>query len=212
MHYPKIVALLCLGSIGPLTTLHQDPHPSLAGVWKLNEERSDKPGDRGANRSGGGFGRGGGGFGGRGGMGGRGGRGGGGRGGMGGEGNGRGGEESGADRQVVMGLVRPVQRFTITQSDSSITITDVEGKTRYLVPDGKKKKEHSLDEGEFEIKTKWKGDKLVVEQDLDHGPSLKQTFRLDGETHQLILEVEVQGERMPRPIEVRRVYDLVPGE
>jgi len=179
----------------------QSDKPSLAGAWTLNKDLSDKPADRGSrgstNRGNGGFG------GGRR----RGGFGGGGYGGRGGYGGGQpqmDPETAQRTREAMRDIVTPPEKMTITQSDSMIVMTDGEGRTTRLSPDGKKIKDENTG---VERKTKWDTGKLVSEISGPGGMKVTQTYALNPELHQLRLTTQIEGGRGGQARTVSSVYD-----
>ncbi len=181
----------------------QADKPSIAGAWTLNKDLSDKPADRSdrgnANRGNGGYGRGGrrrgGGFGG------------GGYGGRGGYGGGQpqmDPEAAQRMREAMRDLVNPPEKMTITQSDSMIVMTDGDGRTTRLSPDGKKIKD---DNTGIERKTKWDTGKLVSEISGPGGMKVTQTYALNPELHQLRLTTQLEGGRGGQARTLSTVYD-----
>jgi hypothetical protein len=137
--------------------------PDLTGLWIFNQDASDKPPQRGQGSDTGGQGEhrpaagggGGGGFGG-----GRG-RGGGGFGGGG--GGGRSPEDMERARAVMEVAMRAPQRLTIVRTEADVILTDEEGRTTRLTPDGKKN-ETTISGQEVEMSAKWSGSALHVER------------------------------------------------
>ena len=181
---------------------------SIGGVWTLNNDLSDQPpargqggddGPRGGNRGAG--------TGGGGGGGGR--RGGGGGGGGFGRGGGGGGMRQGAAqanpeevarmRNAMRDITDPSERLTITQTESTIILTEADGRTTRLSTDGKKIKD---DNTKIERKTKWDGGKLVSEINGLGPGKMTQTFSVDPEGKQLrvIVVMEANGRAQARTI------------
>jgi len=180
---------------------------ALVGQWTLNADLSEDPREKMQEameklRGGGGGGRGGG-------MGGRGGRG-GGMGGGGGRAGGGGGMDGGGGRGGQEGRRLPAPTFfsakelTITHIAPAVAIVEPDGLVRTLQPDGEK---YQVEHGEGEVKTRWKGDALVVETKTERG-KMKETWSGSPQTGLLTVKLEIEpgGGRMPK-VEVRRVYD-----
>jgi len=189
----------------------QTPEHALAGAWTLNKEASDQapaPGDQrdgdrqgGNGRYGGGGGRHGGfGGGGRGGYGG-----GGGRGGYGGGGGANADPEQMARmRDAMRQLMNPPEHLTITQTDTMVVITEPDGHTTRLSPDGKKVKDENTN---IERKTKWDGGKLVSEiNGLGRG-KVTQTYSVDPEHHELRIALQMESGRGGLPRTITHVYE-----
>jgi hypothetical protein len=182
---------------------------AFSGTWTLNAEESEKFRDkmreaREGQREGGPGGRGGGGFGGGFGGGGRsrGGR----RGGEGGPGrsgdSGSGGPPDGM-RETMRRLEEPSERLTIRQEEDAFLVGDDTGQIRRLHPGGRTMR---TDNGEGEVKTRWRGDELVTETIPARGPRLKETFALSPDARRLFVTVHFEPGR-GGAVDVRRVYD-----
>jgi hypothetical protein len=100
------------------------------------------------------------------------------------------------------------EKLTITHIAPAVAIVEPDGLVRTLQPDGEK---HQAEHGEGEVKTRWKGDRLVVETKTERG-KMKETWSVSPETGQLTvaLELELGGGPLPK-VEVDRVYDPVEG-
>ena len=177
---------------------------SLAGVWTKTQELSDPlptRGERGEAR-----GRGPEGHGGRGGRGGFG-------GGFGGGGFGRGGtggrpampnpEETERLREALRTIMQPGDRLTITQTDSMVVVTDQDGRTTRLSPDGKKIKDENT---HIERKTRWEAGKLISEISGARPGKITQTFSVDPETRQMRIVVQAEGGRNDQQRTITHVY------
>ena len=188
---------------------------SIGGVWTLNNDLSDQPADRGqrgddgqrGSHGGNGRGDGSGGGGGRR----RGGGGGGGFGrGGGGGGRGRGAVQANPDdmarmRDAMRDITNPSGHLTITQTESMVVLTEADGRTTRLSPDGKKVKD---DNTKIERKTKWDGTKLVSEISGLGPGKMTQTFSVDPDGKQLrIIVVMDGGRRSGQARTIAHVYD-----
>jgi hypothetical protein len=107
-------------------------------------------------------------------------------------------------------LLRAKQRLEITLGSDGVTVRDDAGWARTLVPDGGKLRDEDSQGGAAAVETKWKGDKLVTERVLDRRITIKETFSVDRKSKELVVELEMRGERLARPLQMRRVYDRVP--
>jgi hypothetical protein len=176
---------------------------SFAGAWTLNHDLSDQPPGRG-DGSGGDRGR-------RGGMGHGGGmgRGGMGRGGFGGGGMRGGGGQSGDPeamarlRDAMRDILQASDHLTIVQTDTIVSVTNADGHTTRLSPDGKKIKD---DNTKIERKTHWDAGKLVSEISGAGPNKMTQTYALDAEQRQLRISLEMKG-RDGQPRTFNQVYD-----
>lgn len=195
MHFRRlwqVFAILGLGLGLPETSVAQQPHPVLSGRWRLNPEKSQEMGE--------------------------------GREGQGSDGRralpplnaGRthgvpsgGRPDPAPDPTVLLGLLRPVLQLLIQQTDSTIAISDASGQMATYPTNGRKIKEPQLIGEDAEIVAKWKDAGLTIERKLPSLGTVKETYWLDSATRELVLLVKVSGSRLPRGIEMRRVYEPV---
>ena len=157
-------------------------HPDITGPWVVNLELSDKPGDQMPRQPP--------------------------QGAPSGRPGGRPG--GGGDRQARMqtGLAILLQNsvaFRIEEADSIIILTGAEGLVRKFLPDGQEREQRFEGLGNVVMKSRWKGDKLVVERTLEGGAKITEEFELSEDGRQLIVDMKISG--VPRGIEFRRVYD-----
>ena len=175
----------------PVTVLSRQSRPSLAGLWRLDTEKTEQadqaPEARGgAPRPDWNWGPG-----------------------YGGQIRGRPGPP--IDAAMFQTLIRPVLQVLIRQTDSTIAISDATGQLTTFRTDGRKVKEPQLAGKDIEIVARWKDGQLQIERKLPDIGTVRETWFLDPATRELILQVRLSGERFPRPIELRRVYDPAPG-
>lgn len=191
--------------LGADTAAGGAPPPDLSGRWVLNAKLSEDAREK--MRDG------------RGGRGGPDGRGsgppGGGRGGFGGRGGGLGGRrppEGGAPgdgrdgdgglRAAMRAVLEAATELTITHTAREIAVLEKDGRLRALHPDGEKYEDSSG----AEVKTSWDKDRLVVQTSRKRGPSVTETWRMDGEPAQLVVELRFQPPN-GKDVTVKRVYD-----
>jgi hypothetical protein len=223
-------ALLAFTLAAPGTQATPAPHTGsnptadIAGAWILNRELTTVPPrgemDRAADgerRGGsGGYGPGGGRGGGFGGM---------GRGGMGG-GMGRPSDDERRKMEVVRRRLTEIpDRLIVVRDAQSVSITDGNGRRVNYKVDGKKQDQFTGD-GEFTTKTRFDGNRLIVEEDFGRR-KLITTYSpvLDGDKARLEVTVKPEGGKEPAagrggmsrssgdqsntpPREFKRVYDL----
>lgn len=175
----------------------------LVGAWALNRDLSDDPranpappaaGGR-TGRGGGGVGGGFGGFGGR----------------RGGGDGGRGGFDPArmeAMQEVLENLMQAPERLTIVERNGEILITDSDGRTQSLKPDGRKVQQ-KVANGLVSVtrKTEWNGATLVSQVEIDNGPTIIQTYARSEGGSQLVTTTKVDNSRGRQPMEIKRVYD-----
>jgi hypothetical protein len=191
-HRPRAVrpSLLAL-SMGLLTAAvppsQAGPPASIAGLWKLNVEQSERLEDRmrgGRDREGGEEGFPGGGY-------------------------PRGGPRGGGGRGPR--AAHPLLQVLIEATDSTVSISDAGGQMQAFRIDGHKIKETQLDGSELETTAKWKDGKLTIERKLQDAGTIKQSYWIDPVSRKLMLTVHLSGSRLPRAIDIRRVYDPATG-
>jgi hypothetical protein len=194
---PAMLALsfgLFASGVVPQGPRHTAP---IAGLWRFNAERSaqgdrkpdeDRPslGPGEAGREPGGFPGGGGG--------------------RGGPRRSRGGPGYGDPAQIMPSL-RPILQLLIRQDDSTVAISDAAGQMEVFRTDGRKVMETLLNGDESETVAKWKDGVLSIERKLGKSGMLKESYRIDSLSMMLVVEVKASGSRLPRKIELRRVYD-----
>jgi len=191
MRYHKVLILTALLLGGAVThAAAQRPAASLAGVWRLNPDKSQEMNPQAVGSYQGVLGH---------------------RGTLGGAGR-TGGIPSGGrqeplpDPAVLLSLMRPIPELRIQQSDSSIAISDASGQFATYPLDGRKYREPQLVGEDIEIVAKWKDRKLTIERKLPSLGTIRESYALDPATGELVLEMKVSGSRLPRGIEMRRVY------
>lgn len=189
-------------------------HPNLSGAWKLNPELSQVPSRPEGTGAGGRRGPGGGGGGGMGG----GGRGPGGMGGMGGGGFGGGGgggsrsnpEAMAKTREAVRLAMFGAERLTIVHNDTGFVVTDGEGVSHTLTPDGKTTK---AEVGALTVQTKarWDETALVVERKFEGGVKVTERYWVTDAPRQLVVASKLESSQMSgdRARSFQRVYDLI---
>jgi hypothetical protein len=210
------VLSICLLSGGALIGCRSSQHSfdpaapqdvNLTGTWILNAEESDDPseqmdqmGQGAAGTSGGAMNNmtspGGGKGGGR-----------GGRGGRGGGGSGGGGIDPERMRETMSMVREAVRRIDLQQGDSTVTIIYDLGRASLLYTDGRKLEQELRGGAKMEIRAGWKGEYFIVERKIDGGGKIKEEYMIPTGTGQLFVITRLEIDRMPQPIEFRRVYD-----
>lgn len=210
---PTAAVVIVLGVLtaGPLAAQGKQARPDIAGTWKYNTLRSDRPEDklqalepfsRGAmmppqgTQPPGGQPQGE-------------------RGERGEHGGMRGGRMpygrfGGTDPSFMMDLRHPPQTLSLVLTDTSVAVEDESGHALHLPINGKKIREETPLGIKIDRSAEWKKDgDLVITEKTNSGTVLRRTCRLDPVTHRLTVLVRFEGDRMAEPIEIRRVYDRV---
>jgi hypothetical protein len=108
--------------------------------------------------------------------------------------------------QRLIGMAQPVRAFAISQTDSSITITN-EGGFSYTVPLDRRKAILPLDDSvSVEAQAKWEDGALVIEYRPTGGGKLTETYHLADSRRYLRLEVAVEHKAMFRRYWQARMY------
>ncbi len=166
----------------------------ITGKWRLNEAKSDDAqqkmqemfqsagGRRGGGRGGGG----------------------GGRGGRGGGGGFGGGEQQ--RTSPMRAAMIAAKLLDISQDDSVLKIGYGGDSVRTLQTDGQKIT-FGEGRGKSEVKSQWKGEKLVVETKMDGGTKVTETYELRDDGTRLQLKVRIENLRFPQPLEIKRIYE-----
>jgi hypothetical protein len=117
------------------------------------------------------------------------------------------GREAPLDAEALMRALRPVLQLRIQQTDSTVSLSDGTGELATYRTDGRKVREPQLVGGDIEISARWKDQQLTIERKVPELATIRETYYLDPGTMQLIVAVRLSGSKLPRDIEVRRVYD-----
>jgi hypothetical protein len=119
---------------------------------------------------------------------------------------GRGGGESPEAREQLQQQFEAQRTLLIVQRDNELNVTDNEGRVVTLKADGSKVMEERAGTT-IERRTKWDGRTLVTEVKLAGGVKATQTYTKVDEGLQLVVTTKVEGGRLPKPVEFKRVYD-----
>jgi len=165
----------------------------LSGTWILNADKSDKPGDQmGSSEIGGG-----------------------GTmmpppGGMGRRPGGRGGRgaiDPEKMRRTMEVAREAVQRFTLEQTDTTVTISYNDMPPHVFHTDGRKVEQQTEAGDKIEVKAYWQGRYLMVSRKVDGGGTITEQYFKSSVTDQLEVITRIEVGRMPRPMQFLRVYD-----
>jgi hypothetical protein len=189
---PSLLALgLGLMAAGPIQS-QSPPAGTLAGLWKLNPELSDRIEEkfRDALRTGAFY------------------------------GGVRRGPQTGprqrredavtAERELAA-MIAPVLQLQIRQDETTVTISDAGGQMQPFATNGRKVKETLLSGTELETQARWKDGRLTIERKQAKVGTVKEVYFVDQQSRKLILEIRLTSQSLPRALEFRRVYDPSPG-
>jgi len=107
---------------------------------------------------------------------------------------------------------RPSRQLTISQSDSTVSLTGQDGQTQVLHLDGRKERIELPGIEPVEITSRWKGGKLTIERKFGSIGTVRETYTLGADGKELNVEVRITGAEITQPLDMKRVYDLTaPG-
>jgi len=106
----------------------------------------------------------------------------------------------------------PIQNLSLAQSDTAVTFGTPERPELVVRTDGRARKIVWLDGNESEVKAEWTNEGLEVVRTLPDGPEIHELYSRLPNATRLIVAVEVTGGNMPRTMQFRRVYDVVPAQ
>ncbi len=112
--------------------------------------------------------------------------------------------------EALRAILRPAERLTITRTESMVIITNEEGTTTRLAPDGSRIKDDSTG---VERRTRWDGASLVTEITGVQGGRITERYAVDPATRQLIVTLELpprRGSDEKTGQTLRRVYQPQP--
>jgi hypothetical protein len=98
----------------------------------------------------------------------------------------------------------PSVAFRLSDDDSVLVFSDAQGRDRIIYQDGREFTEPVEGLGNLTVTAEWKGDKLVIERQLESGPSIIETYQLSEDGRQLHIEIKIVTRRT---IRLLRVYD-----
>lgn len=182
-----LIALVVLALLVSASAASGEDHPDLSGTWLLNEELSDDARKlvRDAIRSRRGQGMG--------------------EPGRGGPGGGTGAwSRMGEMRERMRQMEEGIQRLTIVQSASEVTIRNAIDREHVIVADGQKRTREGAF-GSVETQARWKKRGLVIVETPEQGATVTRTYFYRRDDPRLYVMVKVEG-RGP-VFEYQRVYD-----
>lgn len=104
--------------------------------------------------------------------------------------------------------VTALNELTISQTDSEITITDKEGKTRVLKPGGSKVRDETAPGGPADVRTSWQKDgTLLVKVRSQSGQDITESYVISNDRKHLYLTLVLEGDVLRRGLKIRRAYD-----
>lgn len=112
------------------------------------------------------------------------------------------------DDRELMGSLQPPLSIVITQDDSTVAMSDAGGYMVSLPTDGRTNKEYLLSGETLEITAKWKDGVLTIERKMERAGSVRETYAID--QGKLVVNLRLKTVSLPRVLDARRVYDLIP--
>lgn len=117
-------------------------------------------------------------------------------------------KDQAVDDRELMASLQPPLSIVISQDDSSVAMSDAGGYMVSLPTDGRKIKEYLLSGETLEVTAKWKDGVLTIERKMERAGSVRETYAID--QGKLVVNVRLKTVSLPRVLEARRVYDLIP--
>jgi len=111
----------------------------------------------------------------------------------------------------LFGMAGEVPAFEINVVDTAVTITNQDGFSYVLVPDGQGRDFQLDDSTHLEVKAQWKRGDLVVEWKPDGGGKMTETYSLADSGVFLRLEVTIEHDRLSQKIWRTRMYRRADG-
>jgi hypothetical protein len=105
----------------------------------------------------------------------------------------------------LLAMAQPVTAFTIQQSDTGIVITNDDGFSYTLHPDGRKR-QLVTGQDTLSVKARWKNGTLIAEYEPKGGGKLTEHYVLADSRQFMRLEVTVDHKGMMRPMWQPRIY------
>jgi hypothetical protein len=158
--------------------------PNFTGTWRLNRELSDKPQEKVKEAAGR-------------------------KGALGGIIGGRAAQGKLQDRMKNNEALAEVLK--ITHNDPEFQVTGNNDLSRRIFTDGRKVSATTPKGESVETTARWHGSQLVVVTQRANGAKLTQTYTLGEGGEQMIVLIQIAGQRLERPIEIRFVYDAESG-
>lgn len=112
---------------------------------------------------------------------------------------------------LVQALRQAPEELRILLDERSITLRDETDRELTLSTNGEKVREE-YGGLRLERKAEWEGRDLRIEEKVNSGGSLRTTFRYDRTLQRLTVLTRYSGPRYPEAVEIRRVYDRVDSE
>ncbi len=114
--------------------------------------------------------------------------------------------DSAAVRQQMERALEAPNFFVIVQHEGRLVLTDDQGRVTTLKPDGTKVVEEQAG-ASVERTTRWADRALVTTMKLGNGARVTQTFTKVFDGLQMVIVTRIEGGKLPKPIEFKKVYD-----
>jgi hypothetical protein len=100
-----------------------------------------------------------------------------------------------------------VQRFTLEQTDTTVTISYNDMPPHVFHTDGRKIEQETEAGDKIEVKAYWQGRYLMISRKIDGGGTITDQYFKSSVTDQLEVITRIELGRMPQPMQFLRVYD-----
>jgi hypothetical protein len=112
-------------------------------------------------------------------------------------------------RNVLRTTIHAAARLKIVQTGGTVAVTDAEGRTMLLIPDGRETRLEQ-DGVRFTLVARWKAPLLTIEREYEDGTTMSESFASFDQPRQLVATTTIHNGRMAGdPMTLTRVYEVV---
>ena len=174
-------ALICLALTNTAQVNATADQPNFTGTWRLNRELSDNPQEKVKEAIG--------------------------------KKGGRLGKVMGGRvaQDRMKDIASAAELLRITHNDPEFQVSGNNNLMRRLYTDGRKVNNTTPKGESIETTARWQGSQLVVVTQRTNGGKLTQTYSLERGGRRMNVFMQITGQRLDRPIEMRFVYDAEAG-
>jgi hypothetical protein len=120
-------------------------------------------------------------------------------------------EEQRALDDITAAVRYPPPTLQISQTDTSVTLADPQGRSRTFQTNGKREQQ-LFESARADSTARWEGPQLVVDFDLGKGRKMTYTYAVVPTTRQLLVRIVFEpAPNQPAPFEIKYVYDRAPA-
>jgi hypothetical protein len=116
-------------------------------------------------------------------------------------------EEQRALDDITAAVRYPPPTLQIARTDTSVTLTDPQGRSRTFQTNGKREQQ-LFESARADSTARWEGPQLVIDFDLAKGRKMTWTYSVVPTTRQLLVRIAFEpAPNQPGPFEIKYVYD-----